>query len=188
MGKSTSGNWLSQNSQPVIDTDDIARDLTRPDGPALSEIRRSFGDDVFESPSTLNRAALAKIIFRDSSKKRDLEKILHPKIRAEWMRLLSQFEEQGSPFGFVIIPLLFEVGAENDLDATVCILSSTRTQQERLANRGWTLEQATARIQAQAPIVEKQQRADYVIWSEGASEGLDWQWRRVLERLATPLP
>lgn len=185
MGKSTSGNWLSQNHLPVIDTDDIARELTRPDGSALDEIRRAFGADVFDSPSTLNRAALAKLIFNDSRKRKALESILHPKIRASWTRRLDQFEVEGHHLAFVTIPLLFEVGAESDLDAIVCIVCSANAQNERLANRGWSTEQAAARIRAQLPITEKQQRAHFVLWSEGAPESLDWQWRHILDQLRT---
>jgi dephospho-CoA kinase len=85
-------------------------------------------------------------------------------------------------FFCVVIPLLFETHAENEMDTTICVACSSATQRQRLAARGWTTEQISQRIKSQLPIEEKMERADVVIWNEGPLEILASQIDRLLRR------
>ena len=96
--------------------------------------------------------------------------MLHPRIRQLWRAQVELWHTQGRPLAVVIIPLLFETGAEKELDATICVACSTATQHQRLRARGWSEEQILQRTRAQWPIEKKVASADCVIWSEA---GLD---------------
>lgn len=179
MGKSTCADLLKHSSIPVIDTDDLARTLTATGQPAVDEIRNSFGAPVIDERGQLRRDALARIVFSDSAARAKLESILHPRIAAAWGAQVEQWRQSGIATAVVVIPLLFETGAEPAFDATVCVACSARTQRERLAGRGWTAEQSAGRIAAQMSMEQKMSRSDYVLWSEGEISVLVGQVRRV---------
>ena len=88
-GKSSVAQRLRQHGIEVVDTDAIAHALTAPNGAALPELRKAFGDDVFEADGTLNRAALRDIVFNDPDQKIRLEQILHPMIRRQAIEALA---------------------------------------------------------------------------------------------------
>ena len=193
MGKSACVQLLHARGIPVIDTDDLAREIVRPGEPALREIRSLFGPDVFSSDGHLRRAELARRVFNDPAARRQLEAILHPPIRQRWRAQVEAWRAQGLPVAIVVIPLLFETQAEQELDETICVACTVATQRERLTSRGWTPEEIDQRIQAQWPAEVKMARADYVVWTEGdlgvAAEQID----RILQlspfsRAAAPDP
>jgi dephospho-CoA kinase len=82
----------------------------------------------------------------------------------------------------VVIPLLFETNAESEFDATICVACSTATQQKRLLERRWTVEQIAQRIAAQFPIDKKIAKANYVVWNDGSLEILAGQLEFILNR------
>ena len=167
MGKSTVATLLTRRGVAVVDTDDLAREVVRPGQPALEEIRREFGESVFNALGELNREAMAGVVFGDEVARKKLESILHPRIQQRWQSQLATWRSEGRNEGCVIIPLLFETRAEAEFDAVVCIACSVTTQWKRLSSRGWTGEQIEQRISAQMPIAEKMARAHRVVWSEG---------------------
>jgi dephospho-CoA kinase len=177
MGKSTAARFLRECGAQVVDTDEIARQLVQPGRPALAEIHNVFGKQVISSAGELRRDELAKIVFADPAARKQLEAILHPRIREQW---LSQIEAwlaapkrsdsgrgENHPLAVVVIPLLFETGAESHFDKVVCVACSAAAQRERLLARGWTPEQIRQRNAAQMPVEQKIARADFVIWTEG---------------------
>ena len=170
MGKSASAQLLRERGLPVIDTDDLARQVVEPGQPALKEVERLFGSQMVGADGRLIRAELARKVFGDAEARKRLEQILHPRIRELWRAQVEVWRSGGHPFGVVVIPLLFETGAEKELDATVCVACSATTQQERLRTRGWASEQIQQRIQAQWPVGKKIATSDFVIWTEA---GLD---------------
>ncbi len=167
MGKSTAARLLADLGVAVIDTDSIAREIVQPGHQALDEIKARFGHEILEKDGHLRRDELARRVFADAAARRDLEAILHPRIRTIWLRQVEQWRSQGKATGAVVIPLLFETGAEKHFDATICIACSRSTQLQRLTDRGWSGEQVRQRIEAQLPIEEKMSLADYVVWTEG---------------------
>ena len=170
MGKSAAAKLLAARNLPVLDTDEIARQIVAPGQPALAEIREKFGPQFLTPDGSLDRPKLADLVFRDPAARQQLEAILHPRIRATWTEQLVQLRAEGHPTAIVIIPLLFETAAQTSFDATVCLACSVATQHQRLTARGWTPDQIAARNHAQFPVEEKMHLANFVIWTEGSLE------------------
>ena len=179
-GKSTVSSYLREKGYPLADADAVSRRLTAAGGKALPQIRAVFGDDVFQGDE-LDRKAIAKIVFSDPEEKKKLEAILHPLVRQEIDRFLSE-NEQTSPIVFADIPLLFECGMQRQFDRIWVISADEETQIARLKERdGMTREEALARIRAQMPLLLKEQQGD-VIRTNGT---LEETYLRVDELLAS---
>ena len=180
MGKSAAAAVLIQRGVPVVDADELARKLVAPGEPALAEIAAEFGCEVLASDGSLARPVMAKLVFADDRARRQLEAILHPRIRALWREQVGQWRQSGRGVGSVVVPLLFEVGAEGDFDAIVCVACSAETQRRRLAGRSWSETESARRIAAQWPVERKAAVSDYVVWSEGSLAVLKAQVDRIL--------
>jgi dephospho-CoA kinase len=167
MGKSTAARLFRSRGTAVVDTDDLARQVVEPGQPALARICEVFGTEIIGVDARLRRDELARRVFADPQARRRLEEILHPPIRDLWRAQVESWRAEGRPLAVVVIPLLFETGAESELDSTVCVACSTRTQTERLKARGWSGAEIEQRLRAQLPIETKIARAHYVIWTEG---------------------
>jgi len=185
MGKSAAAALLRERGVPVVDTDQLARDIVEPGQPALAEIQRVFGKAITGSDGQLRRDALAQIVFADPAARHSLEQITHPRILELWQRQIQVWRAEARPCAVVVIPLLFETGAEKEMDATICVACSAATQRARLRERGWTPEQIESRLAAQWPVERKIARADFVAWSEGALAVLGAQLERILCRGTT---
>jgi dephospho-CoA kinase len=166
MGKSTSAGILAGRGVSVVDTDIIARQLVEPDQPALSEIQSAFGSGVMGADGRLRRDELARQVFRDSSARKLLEDILHPRIRAVWTKQLVRWRAEGCARAVVVIPLLFETEAASHFDTIICTACTAATQRQRLRARGWAAEQIEQRINAQWPVERKMALANHVVWTE----------------------
>lgn len=182
MGKTTTAGLLSESGVRVIDTDDVARQLTQPGAPALKEIRSAFGPAVMAADGSLQRSELARIVFDDPSARLRLEQILHPRIRAVWLGQVEIFRRAGAPLVVVVIPLLFETCAEAHFDKILCAACLPASQRERLTARGWSPAHSARRMAAQWPVGEKITRADFVIWTEGTLKSTVWQVERLMAR------
>jgi dephospho-CoA kinase len=184
MGKSAAADLLRRRGLPVIDTDDLARQVVEPGQPALAEIQKLFGSDVVGPDGHLRRDELARAVFPSSEKRRQLEAILHPRIRQLWHAQIDAWRAEGRVCSVVVIPLLFETNAQSELDCTVCIACTPVTQAQRLQTRGWSREQIVQRIQAQWPVEQKMSLANYVVWTEGDLEVHAAQLDRILKQFA----
>ena len=131
------------------------------------QIRSEFGAKVFSTAGDLNRGKLRAIVFADATKKRALERILHPRIRRKWRTQAK--EHRNSPrFFFADIPLLYETGGESLCDRVVVVASSQNVQPARLRKRmSVTSAEAKRMIASQMPLEEKIRRADHVVWNNG---------------------
>lgn len=185
-GKSTAALWLADRGIPVIDTDDLARQLVEPGQEALAAIVGRFGQGILLPDGALDRARLGRWVFGDPAARRDLESILHPRIQAAWMAGLNQLETQGIPRAVVVIPLLFEKHYEGMFDLVIAMACSGLTQRERLRNRGWSDAEIDARHATQWTMDAKMQAAGKVIWSEGSLDALHGQLGRVFGDRPTP--
>jgi dephospho-CoA kinase len=183
MGKSACADLLRARGVPIVDTDILARQVVEPGQPALVEVQLLFGDAIVGPDGRLLRGALAAHVFADPVARKKVEEILHPRIRALWRAQVETWRAEGLRLGVVVIPLLFETGAEVELNANICVACSAATQQERLLARGWSLDQIAQRIQAQWPVEKKMALATYVIWSEGLLDVLAGQLDRILQGL-----
>lgn len=150
---------------PVIDTDVIAREVVMPGQPALDEIRARFGADVLREDGTLDRAAMRKLIFASPGRRRRLEAILHPRIRAA---ALEQADAAGGPYQLIVVPLLTTSSLLAHIDRVLVVDCSEETQLGRLMARDTESETHARRIlAAQASRAERLAIADDVIENDG---------------------
>jgi dephospho-CoA kinase len=166
-GKTTFVNCLREllPQATFFDADAMARELTRHDQAVLAEIRRKFGNRIFDANGQLNRSALRAMVFQAPEKRRELEQILHPPIRQHWSGEAEKHRQLNDYF-FADIPLLYETGGEKLCDRVVVVACSEEVQLRRLMKRtGLDRNSATAIIAAQMALTEKVKRADHVVWN-----------------------
>ncbi len=150
-GKSTVGRMLAELGGSVIDADDLARRATGKGVPALSAIRQRFGDDVFAADGSLDRAALAAVVFDDREALADLERIVHPEVRRLVNAELERAAAEEAPFVAVEAIKLVEGGLAERCDEVWLIECDPATQRQRLAQRGSTPDDVERRLAAQGP-------------------------------------
>jgi len=167
MGKSTAAELLRERGVALVDTDNLARDVVQPGQPALEEIRAIFGSQFVGLDGQLRRDELARVVFADAAARKKLEAILHPRILDLWRAQVERWRNEGRPQAVVVIPLLYETGAERQFDTVICVACTSATQRQRLLARGWTPREIEQRLAAQIPVEGKMARADRVIWTEG---------------------
>ena len=180
MGKSTAARLLKKAGLPVVDSDDMAREVVQPGTDALAEIAADFGEGFLNADGSMNRVKMASTVFQDDAARKRLEAIIHPRVRVVWEKQIEQWCEQKRPVGVVVIPLLFEVDLQDSFDAVLCVACTANTQRARLRERNWDDAQITARIAAQMDIAQKMDLADHVLWNEGAPELLMDQMKEIL--------
>ena len=157
-GKSTVAAMLGKFDNEIIDADEIAREVVLPGTVGLSKVVAEFGPQILEEDGSLSRAKLAKLVFEDPKKRLTLEGILHPLIR---VRTLERISQSKSDIVIYIVPLLVEAKVDYPFDLVVTIEAGSENQIKRLVeNRGMGIEDATARIAAQATEPERVARAD----------------------------
>lgn len=178
-GKSTVLRMLQEHGATVAETDAIAKRLLNEDPEIRQELILAFGSEMYDAQGTVDRVALASIVFSNPEKLRVLESLLHPRVRAEWTRLSAKSETSL----IVEIPLLFEKSLQSHFDLTLCVAASQQTCVSRLLQRGLSEEQIKQRQANQLPLSEKMQRADIVILNNGSLECLRQQIQSLLPKL-----
>lgn len=165
-GKSTVSARFAELGAVVVDADLLARELVALGTPGLAAVVDEFGNEVLAPEGHLDRAALGALVFADESRRRALESILHPLIRAAGAEL-----EAAAPAGSVVvhdIPLLAETGQAEAFDAVVVVDVPVEVQLKRMVDiRGMSLQDARARLAAQATREQRLAIADYVIDNTG---------------------
>jgi dephospho-CoA kinase len=150
-GKTTVAAWLREAGGAVIDADELARLVTAPGEPALAAIRARFGPTVFKADGSLDRRALADVVFADPRALRDLESIVHPAVRRRLEAAVAEAEAVDAPFVVVEAIKLVEVGYASQCDEVWLIECRAGTQRQRLAARGVDPADADRRLTAQGP-------------------------------------
>ncbi len=169
-GKSTVAALFSERGVPVLDTDQIARDVVEPGQPALEEVVTCFGPRALDPAGRLDRAWLRQQVFSDSDLRRRLEAILHPRIRAE---LARRSVAAGGPYQLWVIPLLIEGGGQDRVDRVLLVDCPTDTQLQRLLARdGGDPATARAMLEAQAGREQRRAVADDLIDNTGSPDAL----------------
>ena len=165
-GKSMVAAELAARGAIVIDADVLAREVVEPGTSALAAIIDRFGAQVF-SDGRLDRSLLAQIVFADPLARRDLERIVHPAVRAR----ATELERAAGAAAVVVhvIPLLVETGQQEDFDVVVTVDVDHETQIQRLmARNGFTRAEAESRIAAQASREDRRIAADVVLDNTGS--------------------
>ena len=182
-GKSYCLRHFAELGVPVVDADRLAREAVAPGSPGLAAVVQHFGPELLLADGTLDRAALARIVFEDSRARASLEAIVHPEV---YRRIREWFVNVPAAPGVAIadIPLLFETGHNHDFDAVIVAACRPDEQLRRvMARDGLSDHDAKARLAAQWPIEEKAKRADHVIWTDRSFAETDAQVAAVLAKL-----
>ncbi len=164
-GKSTVANMFKQCGAAVIDADLLARQVVEPGKPAWREIVQLFGKTVLNQDRFLDRQALGNIVFRNPKKRRQLERIIHPRVAREQQRLVRRIAKR-EPRSVVLyeVPLLFEAGVDKRVDKIIVVSADRETQIARLKKRnGLSRAEALRRIHSQMPLAKKIRQADHVL-------------------------
>lgn len=165
-GKSTVSAILAELGAVVIDADLLAREVVAPGTEGLDEIVEAFGAEVLAPDGSLDRPALGAVVFADEASRRTLEAIVHPRVRD----LGARREAQAGPEDVLVhdIPLLAETGQADQFDAVVVVDVPVATQLARLQQlRGLSVEEAQARVDAQASRDERLAIATHLIDNSG---------------------
>jgi dephospho-CoA kinase len=178
-GKSLACDFLMKKGFSVIDADDVAHQIIEPGKPAWQAIRDAFGDSVLKADQTVDREFLAKIIFSNDSARNRLNSITHPAIGIE---VLRQIEACTTPAVFIALPL-FRVEHRQifSLDGAWAVLVSPEIAKKRLVDyRGFSENDAQARIDTQVSNEVRSAIVDKVIWNEGTPAELEQSLNDVL--------
>jgi dephospho-CoA kinase len=175
-GKSAVAARLAAHGAVVVDADRIAREVVEPGTPGLAAVVAEFGAGILTADGTLDRAAMAALVFADAERRAALEAIVHPLVGRRSAELLA-----AAPHGAVVVydvPLLAEsaggsLGRGRDFDAVVVVEAALGTRVERLVARGLSEADARARIAAQASDEERRAIADQVLLNDGDLPALD---------------
>lgn len=181
-GKSTVSAMLAELGALVIDADVLAREVVAPGTEGLAEIVEAFGDGVLTPEGQLDRAVMGALVFADEAKRRVLEAIVHPRVRARAAEI-----EAGAPGAALVvhdIPLLVETGQQDSFDAVVVVDVPPEVQLERLEQlRGMSREEAASRIAAQASREQRLEAATHVIDNSGTLDELRARVAEVYDEL-----
>lgn len=146
-GKSTVSRRFAACGVPVIDTDQLAREVVAPGSEGLTAVAETFGEGVLCADGTLDRAALGERVFADAAARKTLEGLLHPRIRAA---MEARCRAMAAPWVLVVVPLLFETEMDREMDRTLVVDMPEMLQKTRLQQRdGLSSSSARQRIAAQ---------------------------------------
>ena len=181
-GKSTVSAILRELGAVVIDADALAREVVAKGTPGLAAVVDGFGPELLTADGELDRPAMGALVFADESARKRLEAIVHPLV---FERIVDV--EAHAPEGAVVvhdIPLLAESGRADTFDAVIVVDAPADVQVARmLRDRGWTQDDALARIAAQATPEARRAIATYVIENTGSLEDLRRQVEKVYGEL-----
>jgi dephospho-CoA kinase len=180
-GKSTVADLFSQNGAVVIRSDELARQVIEPQTPGFQQVIDRFGKDFVNSEGYIDRAKLAQIVFQDDAALKDLENIVHPLVRSKTNQIIDQHTSETIIVNE--IPLLLEKKMESLFDFLVIVISSEKNRLERLAQRGLTAEQATARMVKQVSDDERKAAADFLIVNDGNLDQLEADVEKIWQTL-----
>ncbi|WP_182201057.1 dephospho-CoA kinase [Paraliobacillus salinarum] len=183
-GKSTVSNLFKASRIPVIDADQIAKQVVEPGEEAYHQIINTFGSSVIQEDGQLNRRKLGNIVFSNEKKRQLLNNIVHPQVKNVMLNKRDRLIKENHPLIVLDIPLLFESQLEDLVDMIVVVYSRPETQLARLMKRNkLTKEEATDRIQSQISITQKAEKADVILDNNGSIDELEQQFTAFMNTL-----
>lgn len=180
-GKSSAAALFAERGAGIVDTDDIAHELTRPGGRAMPAIIKAFGPGIAAADGSLDRAAMRQRVFADPAQRKVLEGILHPLIRVE---ARDRVNTSQAPYVMLVVPLLLESSGYPDLVQRVLVIDCEESLQVRrtMQRSALTEEAVRAIMAAQLPRQQRLARADDVLLNNGDLSQLRSQVERLHER------
>ena len=182
-GKSLAAQFFSQLGALVIDADQLARSVIERGSEGFDEVLLRFGDTVLKN-GDIDRVALGQIIFENPQAKKDLEAIIHPRIRTEFEEAVGSL----NPGQIMVyeIPLLVETNAADRFDFVITVESKAELRKERLRARGMFHSDIEKRMASQATEAQRREIADCVITNDGSEDELLRQVENVWESTILP--
>lgn len=180
-GKSTVSSMFNDFNIPVIDADQIARDVVRPGEEAYEKIIAQFGSNILRPDRTLDRKKLGSIVFADNKRRQQLNNIVHPAIRQKMLQQRDEYVRDGKSSVVLDIPLLFESKLMHYVDKIIVVYVDENIQLKRLIDRDkLTDQEAKQRINSQLPLKEKVEQADATIDNNGTIKQTAAQLKEIL--------
>ncbi|MFZ0127557.1 MAG: dephospho-CoA kinase [Xanthobacteraceae bacterium] len=177
MGKSTTARFFAEEGVPVLDADAVVHALY--DGEAVAAIETAFPGT--SKDGRIDREELSRRVVGDPAALKRLESIVHPLVRAAQARFLADAERSGAPVAVLDVPLLFETGGDQRVDAVVVVSAPADVQRARTLDRaGMTAEKFDALMQKQTPDAEKRRRADFIVDTSQSFDSARAQVRAIL--------
>src|SRR5712691_407659 len=170
-GKSTVAAMLAERWAVVVDADDLARKAVETGTPGFDRVVETFGQAVLRPDGSLDREALARVVFRDPEARRKLESIVHPEVARLFLEARQRYEGTDRIVVYAV-PLLVENELQGMFDVVVVVAANEATRVARLEARGMAADAARDRMAAQLPDAERERVADVVIRNDGSLEDL----------------
>lgn len=180
-GKSTVSHLLRKRGYPVIDLDDIAKEVLK-EKEVEEALLRAFGNEIMEDGG-ISRKRLAERVFSDREGLELLESITHPRIVERLLERLKELEVVGEDVVFVEAPLLFETKSESLFNKIIVVYAREEEILKRMEKRGFSQDETLKRLSAQLSIEVKLKNADYVIENTGRIEDLEGEIRNLEKKI-----
>lgn len=178
-GKTTAGLLLKRMGMPVFNCDQYARMVLENDHPAFQEIINAFGTDILDEAGEIDRKKLAAVIFADETKRKQLNDITHPYIRAGMLKFFDNVKDR--KLVFAEVPLLFEAGWQDLFDEIWLITCQKETAVQRMMEmRDYSLQEAESRYAVQMQNAPDASQADIVIYNDGDLKELNSEINRII--------
>jgi dephospho-CoA kinase len=184
-GKTAVSQILREEGACLIDADQIARELVQPHTPAWNELKKAFGKEILNENESIHRKRLAEKIYSGPEQRGLLNRILHPRIKAEISRRMREIGQK-DPGAIVVIDaaLIIELGDYREMDKVIVVTSTEAQQIERLRDRnGMTSEEARRIISAQMDLDDKLKVADFIVRNEGSFEDTKRKAKEIFQEL-----
>ncbi len=183
-GKSAVAQILARLGAAIVDADVLSREVVAPGHEGWKEIVATFGREVLQADQNLDRQKLRTLIFNNPDARKQLEAIIHPRVRALAERRIREHGEAGSAVVVYEVPLLFEGNLQEWLRPVILVACNVDIQRQRLQRRdGLDAAAAQKHIDAQMSLEDKRKLADYVIENDGSLADLESQVRAVLAKI-----
>jgi dephospho-CoA kinase len=175
-GKSTVSHLFQELGAFIIDADQLAHEALEAGNEAYNKIAALFKEACSADGARMDRKKLAKLIFSDAKKRKQLEEIIHPYVLD---RIIEEVSDAEEPVVIIEVPLLFEAGFDALCDQSIVVIAKYEVINKRLIEKGFTLEEIEKRNKAQMPLEEKMKRANYQIENSGSLDST----RREVEKV-----
>ncbi len=183
-GKTTVAKLFSGLGIPVIDADELAREVVEPGTPGLQQIVGEFGNGVLDATGRLDRKKVGDLVFGDEEARETLNAIMHPLIGAAGARHIAAHQDDPVPYLLYEAALLVETGSYKAFSGLIVVSAEESLQRLRLIARdGFTVTEANARIASQLPLARKIAVADHVVTNNGDLQATRRQVAEIHEKL-----
>jgi dephospho-CoA kinase len=180
-GKSTVASILRQKNIPVLDADQIAKDVVQPGSPGEAKVLQHFGPAIADDKGHIDRKKLAGVVFSNPDQLLALENIIHPLVQAHVQQERKSLAKRKHKMAFYDVPLLFEKKLESQFDGLAVVFADLETCIQRVVARSsWTRAEAESRIRNQLAIEEKIKKSHWVVNNSGSLSELEQQIEKLI--------